>query len=145
MTVKNLESVLAIEKEAFPSPWTRALFLQELDLAFSRHLVMINMDETGKKEIVGYIVFWVIHDELQLQRIAVRKDARGQGIGSLLLKEMIRICSRESVVTGSLEVRSGNTSALNLYRKYGFQVVGVRKGYYTDTKEDALIMELRIS
>ncbi|MBN1547072.1 MAG: ribosomal protein S18-alanine N-acetyltransferase, partial [Syntrophaceae bacterium] len=144
MTSKDLDGVLSIEKEAFPTPWSRSLFQQEIDLAFSRHYVLTRIDPEGKKEIIGYIVFWIIHDEAQLQRIAVKKSARVQGIGSLLLEEMIRICGLEAVRSGSLEVRSGNVAAQMLYRKFGFKVIGIRKGYYTDTLEDALVMGFEI-
>lgn len=136
MLLKDLPSVLAIEKAAFPSPWTFNMFTQELDLSFSRHLVVSQSDQG----IVGYIIFWIIHDETQLQRIAVKNDLRGQGIGSLLIREMIRMCALENVTQGSLEVRSSNDPALMLYKKFGFVVSGVRKGYYTDNREDALIM-----
>ena len=145
MTKKDLDDVLSIEKDAFPTPWTRSLFHQELDLSFSRHYVLIRIDPDGQKEMIGYIVFWIIHDEVQLQRIAVKKSARVQGIGSLLLEEMISICGREAVRSGFLEVRSGNIEAQMLYQKFGFKVIGIRKRYYTDTQEDALVMGFEIS
>jgi len=144
MISKDLDSVLSIEKASFPTPWTRNLFQQELDLSFSRHFIISESDEDGKNQIIGYIVFWIIHDEAQLQRIAVKKDLRGRGIGGLLIREMIRVCALEGVVKGSLEVRATNESALFLYKKFGFVVAGIRKGYYTDTREDALIMSFDI-
>lgn len=140
MVLKDLESVLQIEKASFPTPWTRNMFQQELDLSFSRHLVVSRVDTEGKGEIIAYIIFWIIQDETQLQRIAVKNSNREQGIGSLLIKEMIRICALEGVVKGSLEVRSSNHIAISLYEIFGFVVAGVRKDYYTDTHEDALIM-----
>ena len=140
MVLKDLESVLSIEKVSFPTPWTRNMFQQELNLSFSRHLIAIKTDAEEKKEIIGYIVFWIIQDETQLQRIAIKNDLRKQGIGGLLIKEMIRMCTLEGVVKGSLEVRSSNHAALSFYKKFGFVIKGTRKGYYTDTREDALIM-----
>jgi ribosomal-protein-alanine N-acetyltransferase len=140
MGSKDLESVLAIEQASFGSPWTFNMLQQELNLSFSRHLV-ISQSEHG---IVGYIIFWIIHDETQLQRIAVKSNLRGQGIGSLLIREMIRMCALENVTQGSLEVRSSNDPALLLYKKFGFGVSGIRKGYYTDNGEDALIMTYAI-
>jgi len=144
MTAKDLEAVCAIEKDSFPTAWSRSLFQQELDLAFSRHFIVSDVKAEGGKEIVGYIIFWVIHDETQLQKIAVKKNARQQGIGSLLIQEMIRICRLEGVNKGSLEVRSSNQAAIELYKKFGFVVEGLRKGYYEDTHEDALIMCFKI-
>jgi len=136
MAAKDLESVLAIERASFRSPWTVTMFQQELNLSFSRHLV-ISQSVQG---IVGYIIFWIIHGETQLQRIAVKSNLRGQGMGSLLIQEMIRMCAVENVTQGSLEVRSSNEPAFLLYKKFGFCISGMRKGYYTDNGEDALIM-----
>ena len=144
MAAKDLDGVLAIEKEAFPTPWPRNLFQREVELSFSRHFVLTIPDSGGQKEIIGYIVFWLIHDEFQLQRIAVKKAFQGQGIGSLLLEEMIRICKLEEVISGTLEVRSGNIAAQALYRKFGFNVLGLRKGYYSDTREDAMVLGIEI-
>jgi [ribosomal protein S18]-alanine N-acetyltransferase len=144
MISKDLESVLSIEKASFPAPWTRNMFQQELDLSFSRHFIISKVDAQGNSQLIGYIIFWIVHDETQLQRIAVKSNLRGQGIGSLLIREMIRICALEGVAKGTLEVRSSNETALLLYRKFGFFVDGVRKGYYTDTREDALIMSFKI-
>lgn len=140
MILKDLDSVLSIERASFRSPWTLNMFRQELDLSFSRHLVISRSDQG----IVGYIIFWIIHDETQLQRIAVKSDLRGQGIGSLLIREMIRMCALENVTQGSLEVRSSNDPALLIYKEFGFAVSGIRKGYYTDNGEDALIMTYAI-
>ena len=140
MAAKDLEAVCAIEKDSFSSPWSHPLFLQELDLSFSRSFVVRGSKADGGNEIVGYMIFWIIHDETQLQKIAVKKNARQQGIGSLLIQEMIRICRFEGVKKGSLEVRSSNQAAIELYKKFGFVVEGLRKGYYQDTHEDALIM-----
>ncbi|HOO41571.1 MAG TPA: ribosomal protein S18-alanine N-acetyltransferase [Syntrophales bacterium] len=140
MTQKDLAAVCAIEKDSFPTPWTPALFLQELELSFSRHFIVSEVKTERTKEVVGYMIFWIIHDETQLQKIAVKKDLRKQGIGSILIREMIRICRLEGVAKGSLEVRPSNQAAIGLYQKFGFVVKGLRKGYYQDTREDALIM-----
>lgn len=140
MVLKDVDSVLSIEDVSFPTPWNRNMFCQELDLSFSRHLIASTSTAERNAEIVGYIVFWIIQDETQLQRIAVKNDLRQTGIGGLLIKEMISMCRTEGVVRGSLEVRSSNHAALSLYKKNGFVINGTRKGYYTDTREDALIM-----
>ncbi|NLN59448.1 MAG: ribosomal protein S18-alanine N-acetyltransferase [Deltaproteobacteria bacterium] len=140
MTIRDLPSILAIEETAFQSQWTGDMFRQELVLPFSRHLVA-RLPHQG---IAGYIIFWILHDEVQLQRIAVKNDLRGHGIGVLLIREMMRICALGKVKDGSLEVRPSNEPALNLYKKFNFVMAGIRKGYYTDTREDALIMTFQI-
>ncbi len=144
MTAQDLNMVLVIERESFPSPWTYSLFRQELDLSFSRHLVLRRSCSDRNGEIIGYIIFWIIHDEVQLQRIAVKKDSRCKGMGNILIGEMMEVCLQEGVKSGSLEVRASNYSALRLYKKLGFQVAGMRKGYYTDTQDDALLMDFLI-
>ena len=134
-TEDDLAAIDAMEKESFPSPWPVDIFRREMQLSFSRSFV------AAEKEIpVGYIFFWVVGHEMQLHRLAVKKSRRKQGIGSLLLKEMINTCQTEGITEGSLEVRASNRDAVDLYQKAGFTIEGVRKGYYDDTKEDALIM-----
>ena len=144
MTAQDLNVVLVMERESFPSPWTYSLFRQELDLSFSRHFVLRRSCPDRNEEIIGYIIFWIIHDEVQLQRIAVKKDSRCKGMGSILIGKMMEVCLQEGVKSGSLEVRISNSSALGLYKKFGFQVAGMRKGYYTDTQDDALLMDFLI-
>ena len=90
--------------------------------------------------ITGFVGMWIMVDEVHIINIAVRESQRGKGIGELLLISSIEMATqlRASLVT--LEVRASNTVAQNLYTKYGFHQMGIRKGYYTDNKEDAWIM-----
>ena len=95
---------------------------------------------TGRQYIVGFAGFWMMADEAHITNIAVRHSLRRQGIGELLLISMIDLAMGLDVRILTLEVRASNTAARSLYHKYGFSQVNVRRGYYTDNKEDALVM-----
>ena len=83
---------------------------------------------------------WIIIDEGHITNIAVHTDYRGQGIGNAIVKSLIKIAKENNAIRMTLEVRTTNTAAIDLYKKYGFEVAGLRKNYYFDTGEDALIM-----
>jgi ribosomal-protein-alanine N-acetyltransferase len=135
----DIPEILAIERDSFPSPWSEAMFLNELGLPIAR-VMAARAAGKGRGSIAGYIVYWRIADEVHVQDIAVRRDLRRRHIASRLLDEAIRReCSR-GASRATLEVRLTNRSAQRLYEKFGFSVQGLRKGYYADTGEDALIM-----
>ena len=90
--------------------------------------------------MVGYVCVWFVVDEGHITNVAVHSDYRGKKIGDKLVKEMVKLCEESKLVAMTLEVRSSNTVAQNLYRKYGFKMGGIRKEYYSDNKEDAIIM-----
>ncbi|AYD40833.1 ribosomal-protein-alanine N-acetyltransferase [Clostridium fermenticellae] len=133
---EHIESILIIDSLSFPTPWSRKSFESEIENnSFSRYLV-------AKKgsDIIGYAGMWIILDEAHITNIAVHPNYRGIGAGNMLLKSLIELCKIESVNCMTLEVRKSNIIAQNLYYKYGFIEEGIRKGYYRDNKEDALIM-----
>jgi ribosomal-protein-alanine N-acetyltransferase len=139
MQKADLPQILAIEQESFPSPWTLGMFKKELVSAHSRCLcAWIDVEE--KRVVTAYIIFWLVAGEAHLHNLAVDKEYRGQCIASQLMEAMRKIAKQNQVVTQTLEVRESNKEAIKLYRKYGFVVKGTRPLYYTDTKEDALIM-----
>jgi [ribosomal protein S18]-alanine N-acetyltransferase len=92
------------------------------------------------ENIIGFVGLWLMVDEAHIINIAVKETNRGKGIGELLLIASIEMASSLKASVATLEVRASNSVAQNLYLKYGFSQVGLRKGYYTDNKEDALIM-----
>jgi len=94
----------------------------------------------GKQYILGFAGFWIMADEAHITNIAVREIHRRQGIGELLLISIINLATGLNAHNLTLEVRASNTAAQNLYYKYGFIRVGLRRGYYTDNKEDAVLM-----
>ncbi|KGR87375.1 ribosomal protein S18-alanine N-acetyltransferase [Lysinibacillus odysseyi] len=141
MTADDVEAVYAIELATFPTPWTLDSFHYEMRENQYAHYIVAE-DETG---IIGFCGMWLVIDAAQITNVAVVESARGQGIGEALMKEAIRIAREAKMDVMSLEVRVTNIVAQNLYRKLGFQDGGIRKGYYTDNGEDALVMWVNIN
>lgn len=135
----DIDEIICIERDSFPTPWSEYLFRSEITSPISRLLVGRTMREQ-RGSVVGYIVYWRVDDEIHLHNIAVRQDMRRKGIASRLLLEAIRCSRLEGARWITLEVRHSNFPAQRMYEKFGFTVRGIRPGYYTDTKEDALIM-----
>jgi ribosomal-protein-alanine N-acetyltransferase len=135
----DLVEILEIERDSFPTPWSPGLFRSEMANSISRMLVGKAVQGQGTA-VAGYVVFWRVADEIHLHNIAVRRDLRKCGIASRLLSKVILDCRTEGARFVTLEVRRSNLAAQKLYESFGFSVRGVRRGYYTDTGEDALIM-----
>jgi len=137
MTEDDINDVLSIERVSFSHPWTKSLFMDELKNPYSHSYVL----KTHKGEIIGYIIFWIIMDEGHILSIAVHPSYRNMGYGSLLLKFSLDLLQKKAGKVMTLEVRRSNIPAISLYRKFGFRVVGIRKNYYINNREDALVME----
>ena len=124
-----------LEKSIFEDAWSeasvRGLLSQPGSIAFGCY---------EEKELLGYFLGQQILDEAEVHRIAAVPEARRMGVGSLLMEEFLRICRENGAVSQTLEVRAGNVPALRLYEKFGFQTEGIRKNYYRNPSEDALIM-----
>jgi len=136
-TLQDIERVVEIEKASYTFPWTRLLFLSELDNPVSRFFVW---DKEGT--VVGYACYWVVEDEAYLANIAVDPPWRGMGLGRRLLECSMESLKREGVKEVVLEVRQGNKIALALYRSVGFRIVGKRARHYEDG-EDAWVMRVK--
>lgn len=135
MRVEDLERVLEIERTSFPNPWSRSAFLYEIESDVSYPWV-IEME--GK--IVGYSVHWLILDEAHLSNIAIDPSLRRKGLGRFILEKVIESAKKMGAKFLTLEVRVSNASAISLYTKMNFKVVGIRKNYYSNPVEDAFIM-----
>jgi ribosomal-protein-alanine N-acetyltransferase len=140
MNERDLGEVLAIENASFQTPWTKGMFMSELDSnPFARSVVARS---PGEAKIVGYACFWVVMEELHLMNLAVHPDHRRERIGEELARGVLGMGCEAKCRTAVLEVRMSNQPARRLYEKLGFRVVGTRRGYYRDPKEDALIMSV---
>ncbi|MBQ2930916.1 MAG: ribosomal protein S18-alanine N-acetyltransferase [Clostridia bacterium] len=135
MTVEDVDGVAAVEAATFPTPWSRDAFASEMKNVAARYLVA---EKDGK--VIGYAGAWIILDESHITNIAVLKDERGQGIGRRLTEGLMQYLSNLGAAYATLEVRKSNEVAQNLYKSLGFIKLGVRKRYYEDNGEDALIM-----
>ena len=149
MNRDDLDEVVEIERASFPSPWTKGLFLQELDKEHSFNYVVragakkVEGKEKGS-DLVGYIVFWKAADEMHILDFAVHPGFRMRGIGRRLLNHSISVAKSEGCLRSFLEVRKGNAVGLGMYESFGFEVIGERKRYYKDG-EDAIVMTRNLS
>lgn len=139
MASTDLPEIMVIEKESFFSPWTMGMFTDELKVKHSQCLVA-RIIQDNKSVIGGYMIFWIVADEAHLHNIAIKNEFRRQGLANCLMDLMREISRQAKVKNMTLEVRESNEGAIKLYRKSGFVVKGRRPMYYTDTREDALIM-----
>ena len=139
MRSEDLSQVLAIERVSFPLPFSEKLFLMELDLNIAHLLVAKQADE-----VKGYLDFWHVDREMHVINIGVSPSSRQFGIGSLLMGYLIAYGERNKADHIFLDVRESNQAAIGLYNKYGFKQIDVRKGYYQDNEEDALVMERKL-
>lgn len=140
MVPGDLDGVMEIEEASFPTPWSRGMFSEDLARPFSRPFIA----QGPSGEVLGYAVCWNVAGESHLLNIAVHPGSRGRGIGRALVRECIRRGARAGSERIHLEVRAGNEEAQGLYRKCGFVFMGIRKKYYTDTGEDALLLSREI-
>jgi ribosomal-protein-alanine N-acetyltransferase len=137
---EDLAGVMDLERMCFRTRWTREQFL----LGLARHAFRIlGIRERGV--LVAYVAFSVIAGEMEIMNIATHPFHRRKGCGARLLGEVLDICRRERVELGFLEVRRSNVGAIDLYEKFGFTQVGVRKNYYPDNNEDALLYRVDIT
>jgi ribosomal-protein-alanine N-acetyltransferase len=138
-SLNDLDDMLAIEEASFTSPWTRQMYEVELGRnPFSRTLAARAEDGT----LIGYVVVWVVFEELRLMTLAVHPAHRRRGMASALLAAGLALGRREGAQRAHLEVRASNEAALALYGKAGFRREGMRAGYYKDPVEDAVLMHL---
>jgi ribosomal-protein-alanine N-acetyltransferase len=142
MTLKDLPTVLSIDRSSFPNPWPERSYRFELMDNPASRLLVCEAEIGGELRILGYVGCWHIVDELHISTIAVDPGFRRRGIGELLLQTVIRWGVVKGAQLVTLEVRESNRPALKLYQKYGFEQVGRRTGYYRDNDEDAILMSL---
>ncbi|MGH9082715.1 MAG: ribosomal protein S18-alanine N-acetyltransferase [Acidimicrobiales bacterium] len=136
MRRRDLRKVMAIEEQVFPEPWSHAIFASELSLRRGRAYRVARLG----REMVGYLGMMFQDEEAHVTTVAVEPAHQGTGIGTELMLGAARIAVEEGGRHISLEVAVGNIRAQALYRRFGFVPVGVRKGYYQATGEDAYVM-----
>ncbi len=131
----DLDEVLAIERESFPSAWSRESYERELRNRNSHYFTA----RYGRR-LIGYFGMWVVVDEAHITTLAVHPQWRRKGLGGRLLNAVTDVAQRQGVSRVTLEVRERNEAAIAMYRKFGFQVKGILPGYYGDTKENGVVM-----
>jgi ribosomal-protein-alanine N-acetyltransferase len=145
MTEIDVKDVVTIENLSFSIPWSEEMFRSELSLDFA-HNFTGKLHLNGTRDIlVGYICSWLFDGEAHILNIAVHPDYRRMGLGSYLMRFFIDFCRTKKAKTLSLDVRSSNHPAIEMYRKMGFRKRGLRSHYYADNAEDAVIMALKLN
>ncbi len=135
MQREDIPRIMEIERECFPTPWHESAYLTEL-VNRSAYYVVACKDE----KIIGYAGMWIIMDEAHITTLGVARDYRGEKAGEMLLIALLDEALVRKARRATLEVRQSNTVAQNLYRKYDFIPAAVRRGYYTDNQENAVVM-----
>lgn len=138
LQLEDIEAVLAIEAQSFPSVTSETVYRHELTDNTLASYQALTVGET--KQLIGYAGFWLMADEAHVSIIAVDPAWRGKRLGELLLLNLLHLACEQQAILATLEVRRSNVVAQKLYEKYGFEQVGQRRRYYRDTGEDALLM-----
>lgn len=136
MCIADLNRIDEIEKESFSSVYKKEQYEYELEDNLCAKLFVLE----DENEIIGFIDYWITFDSCQLTKLAIAKKYRGKGYAHELMEFMIDDAIKENCEAILLEVRESNTIAQNLYKAYDFLEINVRKGYYTDNKENAIVM-----
>jgi len=146
MRLEDLDRVMEIEKDGFTHPWSADLIRREMVHDWSTLLVAtrtrVGPGGLPGEVLAGFIVYWLVHDELHVLNIAVAVEERRRGVARALMEEAAARGRRAGAVLATLEVRRSNVGALALYRSLGYRQVGVRPNYYVDEGEDAIVMVL---
>jgi ribosomal-protein-alanine N-acetyltransferase len=141
MKESHIAEILEIETSVFDTPWTAEMFRQEVRGTFGSHATVAQVGG----HVVAYQIAWFIEDEVHLVNIAVTKRCQERGIATLLLNYLIDEALSRNKLIITLEVRAGNAVAQAFYHRFLFRTIGVRKGYYSDNREDALLMALDLT
>lgn len=136
MKKEHLDGVMVVENLSFKIPWSRDSFLEEL----TTNELAVYFVATSDGQVIGYGGLWRIFNEGHITNIAIHPEFRRCGAGSKIMDRILDMCMENDINSLTLEVRKSNLAAQRLYEKYGFKIEGMRKKYYTDTGEDALIM-----
>ncbi|GHI01664.1 ribosomal protein S18-alanine N-acetyltransferase [Neobacillus kokaensis] len=136
MREEDIDQVLEVEHASFTLPWSREAFYNELrNNKFAVYIVLEH-----NKKIIGYSGVWIVIDEAHVTNVAILPEYRGKKLGDALMQKLIQVSREMGARSMTLEVRVTNHVAQSLYRKMGFQNGGIRKNYYSDNQEDALVM-----
>jgi [ribosomal protein S18]-alanine N-acetyltransferase len=137
LSLQDLDAIVAIENAVYPTPWSRSMFAGELAKPSS---LSLGAYDAGHGGLVAYLIVSRYVDAWHIMNVAVHPEYRRQGVASRLLDELFELTAGDPRRGYTLEVRVSNATAIALYERFGFEPSGVRRGYYTDNREDALIM-----
>jgi len=134
---QDLDGILEVEGESFSNPWTRDMYVWELQNRSVCHIFIVRAPEC---RVAGFCACWLVFDEVHINNVAIRPTYRGMGMGTALLQHVLAEGRRLGARRATLEVRASNVGARRLYERLGFYMAGTRRNYYTSPVEDALIL-----
>jgi [ribosomal protein S18]-alanine N-acetyltransferase len=137
LEIRDLAGIETIERRSYPTPWSRSMFAGEISKPSS---ICLGAFDAETHELLGYLIISRYVDAWHVMNVAVEPDHRRRGIATALLDRLFELTAEDGRRGYTLEVRVSNTQAIALYERLGFQARGIRRGYYTDNREDALIM-----
>jgi ribosomal-protein-alanine N-acetyltransferase len=140
MTEQDLDEIVSIEQASYRIPWSRRAFESEIR---APHAYPFVLGQSEPPSVLGYVCSWRTLDECHILNVAIHPSFRRMGLASQLIDHLFDTTKKGGISQYFLEVRVSNEGAISLYKKYGFKVCGVRRKYYADTGEDALIMQRR--
>lgn len=143
MRLADLDDVMEIERLSFRAPWTRQVFVEELDREWA-HIDVVRDRAGPRGRVVAFCNYWLVRDEVHILNIATHPEGRRAGHASRLLQHVIEFSRRHRCRYLTLEVRRSNAGAIKLYRSFGFRPVGIRPNYYVEDNEDAIVMLLEL-
>lgn len=141
----DLPRLMEIEKAGFRHPWSEQQLLAELGNAWSVMLAALEAGPGGQERMAGYVIVWVVHDELHVLNVATAPEDRRRGVGRALMEAAHRLGRERACRLSTLEVRRSNAPAIALYLTLGYRQVGLRPRYYAEENEDALLMNLDLA
>jgi len=136
MELKDIKDVMKIDQASFTQPWTEDIFHMEIEKNDQAHYFILKTEN----KVIGYVGMWVVIDDAQITNIAILPEFRGKKFGEKLFGFVCQKAIQMGVKRLSLEVRASNVAAQKMYRKFGLVPGGIRKNYYTDNREDAIVM-----
>ena len=142
MKLSDLDDIMAIERHSFRAPWSRQVFIEELERDWAH--VDVLRERVTHGHVLAFINYWLVRDEVHVLNVATRLEARRQGHAARLIEHCIAFAHRHKCRYLTLEVRRSNQAAIRLYKKYGFRPVGIRPNYYIEDNEDAIVMLLEL-
>ena len=146
MRADDLDRVMEIEKDGFAHPWSADLIRRELTHDWSTILLATEVRHgvagLSTEVVAGFVVYWLVHDEIHVLNIATAVEERRRGVARALMIEVAQRGRKAGAVLATLEVRRSNVPAITLYRSLGYRQVGIRPNYYVDEGEDAIVMVL---
>ena len=136
----DINPIAEIDRHAFGWPWNRVYFRGELASRQAINFTLKTVDDENRQKVIGYIICRLVNRELHILRIAVKPQWRGHGLAGRLLARAFGQAAKSGARSAYLEVRPSNKSAIALYHRQGFRLIGKKPQNYTDTREDALVL-----